>query len=129
MRREVAEERKKTVAAVRALLTEAQRAKVAALEQALRDYDTACAAAGWSLLEAPQTVVRATKEDWFARTVGSACGGGVGGVVGGRRVQVLELWKGLRTRRAPKARPCWRSSVSSQRHPERRAAATMRASQ
>jgi hypothetical protein len=78
MRREVAGERKKTVAAVRALLTEAQRAKVAVLEQALRDYDTACAAAGWNLLEAPLTWVGATKVDRFSRELGSVCGGGVG---------------------------------------------------
>lgn len=78
IRREVAEEKKKTVAAVRALLTEQQKAKVAVLEQALRDYGTACAAAGWNLLEAPQTAVGGTLVDRFSSALGSVCGGGVG---------------------------------------------------
>jgi len=43
IRRELERERTKVVAAVQALLTEAQKVKVAALQQVMRDYPTACA--------------------------------------------------------------------------------------
>lgn len=54
IRRELADERKKTVRAVHALLNEPQKVKVAALEQALRDRSTACAAVALQLLEEPE---------------------------------------------------------------------------
>jgi hypothetical protein len=43
IRRELERERTKVVAAVQALLTGAQKVKVAALQQVMRDYPTACA--------------------------------------------------------------------------------------
>lgn len=74
IRRELAEERTKTVAAVRALLTEAQKGRAAELERALRDYATACSAAAAFLLEAPEMLTVTTQEDRFSRTTGVVCG-------------------------------------------------------
>ena len=56
IRREVEAERQKVVRAVQALLTEPQRAKVAALQQVMADYPTACAGVGVNTVPAPPPV-------------------------------------------------------------------------
>ena len=58
IRREIEREQAKTVAAVQALLTDAQKLKVAALVQVMRDYSTACAGVGVNVVPAPAPVAR-----------------------------------------------------------------------
>jgi hypothetical protein len=53
IRRELAAEQTKTVAAIQALFTPAQRTRLDALAQVLRQHDTACAAVAFNLLPAP----------------------------------------------------------------------------
>jgi hypothetical protein len=64
IRREIEAEQRKTVEAIQALLTPAQRTRLDGLAQVLRQYSTACSAVAWNFLTEPFPVPSAPNQGW-----------------------------------------------------------------